>query len=214
MTTTNENGTASENGHNDPPGDLGHPGEAGVKAPDIRKVKLVKGDTLAISFYKPEPDGTTGKDDYTNPERKVHGDCKRAFDALIPHFALLMDYMPLPPRIEDIKFPLDEILPTEEARRYSVTAVTLGPDDSYFILTGSRSRAFDNMPIVGINTPKEPNGASNYRYFRELEESIKTVIEEANAWLDGSKKGIVYIEPDEEEEADDRQIKLFELNQS
>lgn len=208
-TTTNDDGTlGNDQGHDAPVGAPGTPGVEG-KLPDIRKVKLVKGDTLAILFFKLEPDGTTGKDEYTNPNRRIHADCQKAFDALIPHFALLMDYVPMPPPIENAKVPLEELLPTEEANRYGVTAITIGKDDENFMLTGSRTRAFDNMPIVGINTPKEPNGSSNYRYFREFEEAIKLVLAEAQAWLSGAKSAPIYVPIDEETE-DDRQGNLFE----
>ena len=150
----------------------------------VEKVKLVKGESLIVSFSKIEADATTSNDSYENKMRPVHPDCRNAFKALAIHLGLLCDYISTQ-QVKDIsKYSTDLV------DKFIVTGVSIGGADEErgIVLTGRKVTKSGKHVI--LNSPftrlEEAEGTA-YRYVDDLNEKVQTVIEEAKAYMAGKR---------------------------
>lgn len=150
----------------------------------IDKAKLVKGgEKVEISFTKQADNGTksSGSELFTAP---IHPDLKKAFDALIIHFAILIGQLPLKSvkEIENYKEDLIE--------GFRVSSFSIGGDNEGVTITGTR--LLWNGKAFNSNTPYylfEESDQNRYTHMDDLIECLDRVKDELTRYMDGTKRG-------------------------
>lgn len=156
--------------------------------PELSAIKLVDDEHLAVFFSKLEKDGSTATESYTNKERPIHYDVKKAFMALAPHLGTMCLWI----RPTAMQKAIGDLDPGS-FDNIKVTALSL--KNGGIVITGSHMRARDGAFII-INSPFEKLSAeiSNYEFLTELNENVLELIDEAKAWMEGAKRAPISVQ--------------------
>ena len=150
----------------------------------IDKAKLVKGgEKVEISFTKQADNGTksSGSELFTAP---IHPDLKKAFDALIIHFAIMTGQLPLK-SVKDIENYKDELI-----EGFRVSSFSIGGENEGVTITGTR--LLWNGKAFNSNTPYylfEESDQNRYAHMDDLIERLDRVKDELIKYMDGTKRG-------------------------
>lgn len=148
----------------------------------IDKAKLVKGgEKVEISFTKQADNGTksSGGELFNAP---IHPDLKKAFDALIIHFAIMTGQLPLK-SVKDITNFKDELI-----EGFKVSGISIGGDNEGITLTGTR--LLWNGKAFNSNTPYykfEESDQTRYTHMDDLIERLDRVKDELIKYMDGKR---------------------------
>jgi len=150
----------------------------------IDKAKLVKGgEKVEISFTKTAENGTksSGSEVFNAP---IHPDLKKAFDALIIHFAVMTGQIPLK-SVKDIANYKDELI-----EGFKVSSYSIGGDNEGVTITGTR--LLWNGKAYNSNTPYylfEESEQTRYTFMDDLRDRLTRVDEELHKYYEGVKRG-------------------------
>lgn len=149
---------------------------------EIKSAKLVKEQTLEITFAKTEKDKTTTSVKETH-KSKAHPDLVDAYAALKAHLGILTGYIS-PKLIKDITNTQDVDL----VDQFKVSSFSLGGDEGAegFVITGHR--ILPNKKAVILNSPFtkfEEKEETRYPFMEDLEEKLETIQKELALYLGG-----------------------------
>lgn len=148
----------------------------------IERAKLVKQETLEVTFSKVEKDKSSTA--VTEKHKsKAHPDLVNAYNALAIHLGLLTGYIS-PKSVKDITKP-DEV---ELVDQFKVTSFSLGGDEGAegFVLTGHR--LLPNGKAVILNSPFtrfEEKEETRYQFMEDLDDKLGVVQTEVAKYLGG-----------------------------
>jgi hypothetical protein len=149
---------------------------------DIDKVKLKSEMFLEVEYQK------NFEDKHRNQVSEacnapVHPDLVAAFEKLVPHLAILTEYVPESAAPEDI-----DSFEHPDLEKFKVTQISIGSDGDGVTITGRR--VLKNKKVLNLNAPYtkyyEENG---YRFGADLQIAVSHIIEETQLYLDGVKFG-------------------------
>jgi hypothetical protein len=145
---------------------------------DFKKVKLVKKETVEVSYSKTEEDGSITEVSESH-KTVVHPDLKNAMQKLAPHLACLTEYVTV-----------TKIKNKEEVENFFVTGYSIGgdEDDLGIVITGQRT--LKNGKTITLNTPFtrfDEADESKYYFIDQVNQLVGEIEEEVSAYLDGKK---------------------------
>lgn len=152
---------------------------------NILKAKLVKGETLEVSYTrKNDVDETEVKETH---KVSVHQDLKNSFAAMAVHLALLSEFIS-PGEISDLDDADPSIVNDFEVRAFSLGGTD---DDPGVVLTGHK--VLSNKKTLGLNAPftrfdDAPEIA--YKFIDDLIEKIDAAKSEVQAYIMGAKVAV------------------------
>lgn len=193
-------------GNNNVPGDKvldiekqkSHPGDP--HGPELSAIKLIAEDHLAVIFSKLEADGSTATESYTNKERPIHPDVKKAFAALAPHLGTMCLW------IRPSKETQRKVEDLEPATFDGIKISALSLKNGGIVITGRNFRPRDGA-WININTPFESlnKELSNYEFLVDLNLAVDNLVAEATEWMAGTKRAPIVVQSElEYEEAPDQ----------
>lgn len=152
----------------------------------IEKAKLIKGETLSVSYMKISDDGkkSTVKDEEF--EGLVHNDLVESFNGLAIHLAVLTYYVKAK-SVKDIENPAPEL-----TEGFVVRAISYGGDDDDQGITISGHNKGEGKPVI-LNSPFrrfEENDATAYKFMNNLVERLDKICDDVRAHMDGTKRGV------------------------
>jgi hypothetical protein len=150
----------------------------------IEKAKLIKsGEKVYIDFTKEADNGTRSSGGETF-EAIPHPDLKKAFDALIIHFAVMTGQVPVK-SVKDITNYKDELI-----EGFRVSSYSIGGEREGITITGTR--LLWNGKAFNTNTPYylfEESEQTRYTFMDDLVEKLGRVDEELRKYMAGEKRG-------------------------
>lgn len=152
---------------------------------EIEKVKLVKGETLEVSYTRVADDGQKSNVKNESFEAPIHPDLLQCFKNLAIHLAVMCYYV----KAKDVK---NISSPDEKlSEGFVVRGISYGGDDDDQGITLTGHYLGDGKPVI-LNTPFRRFGESEqtgYKFIDDLETRLNRLTDEVEAYMKGEKRG-------------------------
>jgi hypothetical protein len=150
----------------------------------IQKAKLVKGESLEVTYSKTEAQTSENIEVNEKHTAVAHQDLKDSFQAMAVHLALLSDFLS-PDQIKDINKYDPKLV-----EKFTVRGFSVGGNEGEEGVVIMGHKILRNGKALGLNTPFsrfDENPETRYTFMDDLQTCIKDAETEVLLYINGDK---------------------------
>jgi hypothetical protein len=159
--------------------------------------------SLFLAYKYDQSVNSTRNNISTSSDAPIHDDLKKAFSALIPHFAFICEEIKEEDCKKRLHKPDEELDEDHPLQKFKVQGFAIGGTGDAEGVTISGTKRLESGDTVCFNTPFVKLEDSNYPFMAELRESIDNLKSEVYEYLEGKQAPSKQVDlfPEEEESA-------------